>query len=65
MNKLHLLAALLCLPVAPALADDIGVVSRQLRDDGSSNVPGEPNATPKGPIEGDPSDQTHGREDQA
>jgi NADH-quinone oxidoreductase subunit J len=50
---------------APALADDIGVVSRQLRDDGSSNVPGEPNATPKGPIEGDPSDQTHGREDQA
>jgi NADH-quinone oxidoreductase subunit J len=50
---------------APALADDIGVVSRQLRDDGSSNVPGRPDATPKGPIEGDPSDQTHGREDQA
>ena len=50
---------------APALADDISVVSRQLRDDGSSNVPGRPDATPKGPIEGDPSDQTHGREDQA
>jgi NADH-quinone oxidoreductase subunit J len=50
---------------APALADDIGVVSSQLRDDGSSNVPGRPDATPKGPIEGDPSDQTHGREDQA
>ena len=47
---------------APALADDISVVSRQLRDDGSSNVPGRPDATPKDPIEGDPSDQTHGRE---
>jgi NADH-quinone oxidoreductase subunit J len=50
---------------APALADDISVLSRQMRDDGSSNVPGEPDATPKGPIQGDPSDQTPGREGQA
>jgi NADH-quinone oxidoreductase subunit J len=39
---------------APALADDITVLSRGMRDDGSSNIPGEPDATPKGPIEGDP-----------
>jgi NADH-quinone oxidoreductase subunit J len=39
---------------APALADDITVLSRAMRDDGSSNIPGEPDATPKGPIEGDP-----------
>ncbi|MGH3371410.1 MAG: NADH-quinone oxidoreductase subunit J [Nocardioidaceae bacterium] len=50
---------------APGLADDIGIVSRQMRDDGSSNVPGEPDATPKGPIEGDPSDRNDGTEDKA
>lgn len=42
---------------APALADDIQKLSRAMHDDGSSNVPGEPDATPKGPIEGDPSDR--------
>ena len=52
----------LCKPVR---ATELVRVAATLRDDGSSNVPGEPNATPKGPIEGDPSDQTHGREDQA
>jgi NADH-quinone oxidoreductase subunit J len=41
---------------APAFADDIAVVSGQLQDDGSSNIPGEPDATPKGPLEGDPSE---------
>jgi NADH-quinone oxidoreductase subunit J len=41
---------------APELADDIDVVTRGLVDDGSSNIPGEPDATPKGPLEGDPSD---------
>ncbi len=40
---------------APRLADDIEELTRDLHDDGSSNVPGEPDATPKGPIEGDPS----------
>ena len=40
---------------APRLASDITELTRTLRDDGSSNVPGEPNATPKGPVEGDPS----------
>ncbi len=40
---------------APRLAGDITEVSRGMRDDGSSNIPGEPDATPKGPIEGDPS----------
>jgi NADH-quinone oxidoreductase subunit J len=42
---------------APQLADDISVLSREMRDDGSSNIPGRPDATPKGPIEGDPSDR--------
>jgi NADH-quinone oxidoreductase subunit J len=42
---------------APRLADDIEEVTRGLADDGSSNIPGEPDATPKGPIEGDPSQQ--------
>jgi NADH-quinone oxidoreductase subunit J len=42
---------------APALADDITLLTKGLRDDGSSNIPGEPDATPKGPIEGDPSQQ--------
>jgi NADH-quinone oxidoreductase subunit J len=41
---------------APALADDILALSRAMHDDGSSNIPGEPDATPKGPIEGDPSE---------
>ena len=40
---------------APRLASAITELTRTLRDDGSSNVPGEPNATPKGPVEGDPS----------
>lgn len=43
---------------APRLADDIEEVTETLYDDGSSNIPGEPDATPKGPIEGDP---THTR----
>jgi NADH-quinone oxidoreductase subunit J len=42
---------------APHLADDIEEVTRGLADDGTSNIPGEPDATPKGPIEGDPSQQ--------
>jgi NADH-quinone oxidoreductase subunit J len=42
---------------APQLADDIEEVTRGLADDGTSNIPGEPDATPKGPIEGDPSQQ--------
>ncbi|HET8716418.1 MAG TPA: NADH-quinone oxidoreductase subunit J [Nocardioidaceae bacterium] len=42
---------------APQLADDISVLSREMRDDGSSNITGRPDATPKGPIEGDPSDR--------
>ncbi len=46
---------------AGRLADDIEELTRGLRDDGSSNVPGEPDATPKGPIEGDPSRQGHDR----
>lgn len=50
---------------APGLADDIEELSREMRDDGSSNVPGEPDVTPKGPIEGDPaqrsSDETGGQ----
>jgi NADH-quinone oxidoreductase subunit J len=41
---------------APQLADDITELTRSLDDDGSSNIPGEPDATPKGPIEGDPSE---------
>jgi len=41
----------------PRLADDIEELTRRLHDDGSSNIPGEPDATPKGPIEGDPSRQ--------
>jgi NADH-quinone oxidoreductase subunit J len=45
---------------APRLADDIEeLTAGGLRDDGSSNVPGRPDATPKGPIQGDPSDLTH------
>ena len=40
---------------APRLADDILALTRAMHDDGSSNIPGEPDATPKGPIEGDPS----------
>jgi NADH-quinone oxidoreductase subunit J len=40
---------------APRLADDIDAITRDGHDDGSSNIPGEPDATPKGPIEGDPS----------
>ncbi len=43
---------------APRLADDIEEVTDTLADDGSSNIPGRPDATPKGPIEGDPSDHT-------
>ena len=43
---------------APRLAGDIEELTRGLQDDGSSNVPGEPDATPKGPIEGDPSEST-------
>jgi NADH-quinone oxidoreductase subunit J len=43
---------------APRLADDIEELTRGLHDDGSSNVPGEPDATPKGPIEGDPTKST-------
>jgi len=45
---------------APALADDIEELTRQLGDDGTAtsraNIPGRPDATPKGPIEGDPAD---------
>ena len=41
---------------APHLADDIEEMTRGMHDDGSSNIPGEPDATPKGPIEGDPSE---------
>ena len=41
---------------APRLADDIEELTRDLHDDGSSNVPGGPDATPKGPIEGDPAE---------
>ncbi|HSJ20863.1 MAG TPA: NADH-quinone oxidoreductase subunit J [Nocardioidaceae bacterium] len=48
---------------APQLADDIEEVTRGLVDDGTSNIPGEPDATPKGPIEGDPSQsRTEGEE---
>jgi NADH-quinone oxidoreductase subunit J len=36
---------------APALADDITELSRSMHDDGSSNIPGEPDATPKGPTD--------------
>ncbi len=55
---------------APRLADDITALSGTLADDGTSNIPGEPDATPKGPIEGDPSDQpvntgADGEEEQA
>jgi NADH-quinone oxidoreductase subunit J len=46
---------------APQLADDIEEVTRGLADDGTSNIPGEPDATPKGPIEGDPSQQSQTR----
>jgi NADH-quinone oxidoreductase subunit J len=46
---------------AGRLADDIEELTRGLHDDGSSNIPGEPDATPKGPIEGDPSQQGSGR----
>ena len=48
---------------APRLADDIEELTRGLHDDGSSNVPGEPDATPKGPIEGDPSQNRPAGED--
>jgi NADH-quinone oxidoreductase subunit J len=41
---------------APRLADDIEEVTGTLHDDGSSNIPGRPDATPKGPIEGDPTE---------
>ncbi len=40
------------------LAGDIEQLTRGLRDDGSSNIPGEPDATPKGPLQGDPSEST-------
>jgi NADH-quinone oxidoreductase subunit J len=40
---------------APRLAGDITELTRTLDDDGSSNIPGGPDVTPKGPIEGDPS----------
>ena len=40
---------------APELRDDIDVLTRSM-DDGSSNIPNEPDATPKGPLEGDPSE---------
>jgi NADH-quinone oxidoreductase subunit J len=43
---------------AGRLADDIAELTRGLHDDGSSNIPGEPDATPKGPIQGDPGDTT-------
>lgn len=43
---------------AGRLADDITELTRGLHDDGSSNIPGRPDATPKGPIEGDPSEGT-------
>jgi NADH-quinone oxidoreductase subunit J len=46
---------------APELADDIEEVTRGLADDGTSNIPGEPDATPKGPIEGDPSQPSQTR----
>ncbi|HSE09497.1 MAG TPA: NADH-quinone oxidoreductase subunit J [Nocardioidaceae bacterium] len=51
----RVLAARGTVRTAPRLADDIEEVTRELKDDGSSNIPGEPDATPKGPIEGDPS----------
>jgi len=44
---------------APAYADDIELLTRSL-DDGSSNIPGQPDAPPKGPIEGDPSERDRG-----
>ena len=43
---------------APALADDIQELSRAMHDDGSSNIPGRPDATPKGPMEGDPAQRS-------
>lgn len=43
---------------AGRLADDIEQLTRGLHDDGTSNIPGEPDATPKGPIQGDPSETT-------
>ncbi|HEU4515067.1 MAG TPA: NADH-quinone oxidoreductase subunit J [Nocardioidaceae bacterium] len=46
---------------AGRLADDIEQLTRGLHDDGSSNIPGEPDATPKGPIQGDPSESTTDR----
>jgi NADH-quinone oxidoreductase subunit J len=42
---------------APHLADDIEELTQHMHDDGSSNLPGRPDATPKGPLEGDPSDR--------
>ena len=39
---------------APELAQDFVQLSRRMHDDGSSNIPGRPDATPKGPLEGDP-----------
>jgi len=42
---------------APHLADDIEELTQHMHDDGSSNIPGRPDATPKGPLEGDPSDR--------
>jgi NADH-quinone oxidoreductase subunit J len=45
---------------APALADDIQALTRGMHDDGSSNIVGEPDATPKGPIEGEPSQAGNG-----
>ena len=50
---------------APHLADDIEELTQQMHDDGSSNIPGRPDAPPKGPIEGDPSARRDTGEEQA
>lgn len=42
---------------APELAQDMVRLSRRMHDDGSSNIPGRPDATPKGPLEGDPGER--------
>ena len=49
---------------APDLADDIEGITRSI-DDGSSNIPGRPDATPKGPIEGDPTQTSHEKGDRS
>jgi NADH-quinone oxidoreductase subunit J len=49
---------------APDLADDIEGITRSI-DDGSSNIPGRPDATPKGPIEGDPSQSSDEKGDRS